>query len=249
MDTREAKIYIAIIITVIVLGIIISFFAISIIRQQKRNLALQKANILSEISAMEKERSRIAADLHDELGPVLSVIKFQVDYAVQSEQVERGELIKASEQLDEMIDKMREIANNLMPSALQRKGLITALEEYISKVEGAGKLQIELEYPDHPDLGEDKAIHVYRAVQEVIHNCVKHAKAGKMSIRFERKNGYLTIVCRDDGTGFDYAKLSKESKGIGLYSLKNRTELMGGSLVVESEPGKGTAFLFEIPIK
>jgi two-component system NarL family sensor kinase len=249
MDTKEARIYIAIIITVIVLGVIISFFAISIVRQQKRNLALQKANILAEISTMEKERSRIAADLHDELGPVLSVIKFQVDYAVLSEQVERKELGKASEQLDEMIERMREIANNLMPSALQRKGLIIALEEYISKVEGTGKLRIELEYPEQLELAEHKAIHVYRTIQEVIHNCVKHAKADKMYIRLERKNGYLTILCKDNGIGFDYPKLSKESEGIGLSSLKNRTEIMGGSLVVESRPGKGSAFLFEIPIK
>jgi signal transduction histidine kinase len=249
MDTKEAGIYIAVIITVIVLGIIISFFAISIIRQQKRNIELQKANILAEISVMEKERSRIAADLHDELGPVLSVIKFQVDYAIQSEQVERRELNKASEQLDEIIEKIREIANNLMPSALHRKGLIIALEEYISKVEGTGKLKIELEYPDGLDLVEYKAIHVYRTIQEVIHNCIKHAKAESMYIRLERKNGYLTILCRDNGTGFDYAKLSKESNRIGLSSLKNRTEIMGGSLVVESKPGKGSAFLFEIPIK
>ncbi len=249
MDPKEAGIYIAIIITVIVLGIIISFFAISIIRQQKRNLALQKANILAEISVMEKERSRIAADLHDELGPVLSVIKFQVDYAVQSEQVERKELGKASEQLDEMIERMREIANNLMPSALHRKGLVVALEEYIGKVESAGKLKIHLEYPNKLDLAEYKAIHVYRTIQEIIHNCVKHAKADNMDIRLERKDGYLTILCRDNGTGFDYPKLSKESEGIGLSSLKNRTEIMGGSLVVESKPGKGSAFLFEIPIK
>ncbi len=249
MDTKEAGIYIAIIITVIVLVVIISFFAISIIRQQKRNLALQKANILAEISAMEKERSRIAADLHDELGPVLSVIKFQVDFAIQSEQIERKELGKASEQLDEIIERMREIANNLMPSALHRKGLVVALEEHISKVGSTIRLKIQLEYPDHLELAEHKAIHVYRTIQEVIHNCVKHAKADKMDIRLERKNGYLTILCRDNGIGFDYPKLSKESKGIGLSSLKNRTEIMGGSLVVESKPGKGSAFLFEIPIK
>ena len=76
MDARETKIYIAIIITAVVLGLIILYFALSIVRQQRRNISLQKALILAEIATLEKERSRIAADLHDDLGPVLSVIKF-----------------------------------------------------------------------------------------------------------------------------------------------------------------------------
>lgn len=248
MDAQEARIYVAIIITVIVLGIIIGFFAVSMIRHQRRNLELQKANILAEISAMEKERSRIAADLHDELGPVLSVVKFQVDYAVQSDKVEAEQLEKASVQLDEIIERLRGIANNLMPSALQRKGLIVAVEEYISKIEGTGKMRIEFERPEQIALPEHTSIHVYRTLQEVIHNCVKHADAGKMEIQIERKKGQLRILCRDNGSGFDYERMQREGKGLGLVSLKNRTEILGGKMTVESKKGRGTAFLFEIPI-
>lgn len=249
MDAQEARIYIAIIITVVVLGIIISYFALSVIRQQRRNLELQKANALAEISAMEKERARIAADLHDDLGPVLSVIKFRVDHVELVDPEEKKELTKASEQLDELIARMREVANNLMPSALTRKGLIRAVEEFTSNVAATGNISIEFTADENLMIGEEKSINIYRVIQEVVHNSLKHAKATKMEILFEIEGGYLKILCRDNGVGFNYEKTSKESIGIGLRSIKNRSEIMGGSVVVESKPGKGTAFLFEIPIK
>ena len=248
MDAKEARIYIAIIITVIVLMIILIYFAASIVRQQRRNMELQRENILAEILAMEKERARIAADLHDDIGPVLSVVKFQVDSINVTDKEDKEQLAKASEHLDSLIDRMRAIANNLMPSALHRKGLVTAVQEFISKVEDTGGLLIHFTSPENLVLPEEKSINIYRSIQEVVHNCLKHGKAKNLEISFEQKNGQLRILCRDDGTGFDYAKMSRESTGMGLRSLKNRTEIIGGTMVVESKPGKGTAFLFEIPI-
>jgi signal transduction histidine kinase len=249
MDSQEARIYTVVLIISVTLGVIIAYFIISIIRQQRRNLELQKASILAELSAMEKERARIAADLHDDLGPVLSVIKFQVDNVEDVKGEEKEQLAEASQHLDGLISRMREIANNLMPSALHRKGLITAIDEFISKASEAGKLQIHFRYPENLHLPEEISINIYRAIQEVVHNCMKHAKASELQIIMGEKNGALTILCRDNGKGFDYLRLSKESSGIGLKSLKNRTEMIGGTLQVESKEGKGSAFLFEIPIK
>lgn len=248
MDTQEARIYIAIIITVIVLGIIIGYFAVSVIRQQRKNLELQKANALAEISAMEKERARIATDLHDDLGPVLAVIKFRVDNVEPKDEEEKEELTTASKQLDELIGRMREVANNLMPSALQRKGLISAIEEFISNTRSSTGMEILFTANGIPSITEEKSINIYRVVQEVVHNCIKHSGATKMEIILEQQNGYLKVLCRDNGVGFDYAKLANESEGIGLRSIKNRTEIMSGILSVESKPKKGTAFLFKIPI-
>jgi two-component system NarL family sensor kinase len=249
MDTQEARIYFAIIISVVLIGIIILFFAFSIVRQQRRNMQLQRANILAEISAMEKERARIAADLHDDIGPVLSVVKFQVDNVDVVNADEKEQLIKASTHLDELIARMREVANNLMPSALKRKGLIVAIQEFISKAEESTGVRILFEHPHELKLTEEQSINIYRAIQEIVNNCMKHAKATELHIIFTQKKEMLTILCRDNGTGFDYSKMLREGSGIGLQSLKNRTEIVGGRLQVESRPGKGTAFLFEIPVK
>lgn len=245
MDAQEARIFTAVVITAIVIGVIIGFFALSVIRQQRRNLALQKANILAEIKAMEKERSRIAADLHDELGPVLSVIKFKVDLASQHTHPDKEQLDSASVQLDEMIAKMREISNDLMPATLARKGLLVAVEEFISKIESISPLKIVFEHPALIEVPEHFVIHLYRVLQEVIHNTVKHAKASRMEIRMEQLPGKLKVLCRDDGEGFD---TTLPGTGMGLLSLRNRTELLGGTMTTESKLGKGSAFLFEIPL-
>jgi two-component system NarL family sensor kinase len=249
MDTQEARIFIAIVISAVLLGVIIFYFALTMIRQQKRNLALQKANIIAEFHAMERERSRIAADLHDDLGPVMSVVKFQVDYAKQSDVVETEQLAKASESLDSMIERMREIANNLMPSALQRKGLIPALQEFFVKAESAGKLVIHFECNETIQLNEDQQLQIYRTIQELIHNCIKHAKATTVDLMITEERGELNLLYTDNGIGFDIDRVSKGASGIGLKSLRNRTQILGGEMTVESKEGKGTAFLFRLPLR
>jgi two-component system NarL family sensor kinase len=249
MDTQEARIYTAVIIAVVVVGIIIIFFAASVIRQQRKNIELQKANALAEICAMEKERARIAADLHDELGPVLSVIKFRVDHVDLASEEKQKELRKASSQLDELIDRLREVSNNLMPVALQRKGLTSALEEFINNINRSHRVHIDFLDNSMGHLSEEKTIHVYRIVQEIIHNCLKHASASRASIRFKERNGYLRILYMDNGKGFDVEKVSAGSNGVGLRSIRNRTDMMGGRIEIESEPGKGTLFNLEIPVK
>ena len=249
MDTIQANIYVAIIIAVALVAIIIFYFALTVIRQQRRNLELQKANALAEISAMEKERARIAADLHDDLGPVLSVVKFTIDNVEPTDTEEKEVLQRASVQLDDLIGRMREVANNLMPSALHRKGLVRAVDEFASNATSGSGTVIRFISEVDIVVGEEKSINIYRVIQEVVHNCLKHANATEMEIRFELKNNCLHILCRDNGSGFDYSTMSSQSTGIGLRSIQNRTDIMGGSLVVESKPGKGTVFLFEIPIK
>jgi len=249
MDSQETRIYIAVIIAVILIGIIIVFFAISIVRQQRMNLELQKANALAEIAAMEKERARIATDLHDDLGPLLSVVKFQVDHVESVAEDEKEQLTKASKHLDGLIGRMREVANNLMPSALHRKGLVEAIEEFIRNAENSTGLRILLQSGSDISMAEEKRINIYRVIQEVVHNCLKHAKATELEINIEQRNGRLRILCRDNGKGFDYEKTIRESVGIGLRSLKNRSEIMGGTMEVESKIGIGSAFLFEIPNK
>ncbi|HTD95192.1 MAG TPA: ATP-binding protein [Chitinophagaceae bacterium] len=242
MDTQETRIYTAIIITAIVLGVIITYFIGSIIVQQRRNLALQKQLMLSEIATLEQERTRTAADLHDDLGPLLSAIRFRVDHA-------RGDdpdLAIASSQLDDMIVRIREIANDLMPAALQRKGLVTAVTEYVDNIRQTTRLKLDLESPASIPLEPHKQIHIYRVIQEVVHNCLKHADATEMTIRLQVRDNNLLILCRDNGKGFD--PLQSNGKGIGLKSLRNRTEIMGGKMMQESKPGNGAAILLEIPL-
>lgn len=242
MDTHEVTLFTAISITAIVLAVIIGYFVWSIIRQQRRTQALHQQLLLTEMATLEQERSRTAADLHDELGPLLSAIRFRIDHA----RGDNEDLALASSQIDEVIVRLRAIAGNLMPLALQRKGLLIALKELVADTERHSHLQISFAAPPVIELAHQKSIHLYRVLQEVIHNCIKHAGATRLSISITKKGSKLLISCRDNGRGFDLGQAA--GKGIGLKSLRSRTELTGGQLQIETAIGKGTSLLFDIPL-
>lgn len=247
MDPKETSLYHAILITSIVLGIIIIYFVISMIRHQRRNLELNRLNILAEISTLEKERTRIAADLHDELGPILSAIKFKINSLDVTDDEDTVQLHQASSHIDDLIQRMREIAANLMPSVLLRKGLIAAIEEFISNI-AQSPTHISFHHEQFPEIAQEKSINIYRIVQEVVHNALKHAQAKELSIDLATKNNYILLTVVDDGVGFDYPQRLKENSGLGLRNLKSRAEIMGGNFYIESKLAKGTKYLFEIPL-
>lgn len=248
MDPQEERIYTAILIVSLTLGIIIAYFFISIIRKQKRNLELQRSLVLKELTAIENERARIAKDLHDDISPMLSVVKFQVESVESASKEDAEELKTASTYIDDMLNRIREISNNLMPSSLLRKGLAVAVSEFVNKVKEATSMDIKFLYPAQLLLPEEMNANVYRIIQEVIHNCRKHAKATKMEIVLEEKNNVLNILIRDNGKGFDHKKVLTEGRGIGLSSIRNRAEVMRGTMTIESFPGKGSSFEFKIPL-
>ncbi len=247
MDPQEKLLFNAIIITAAVIGTIILFFIISIIRQQRRNLELHRLNILAEITTLEKERTRIAADLHDELGPLLSAIKFKINSVDTADEDDQYQLDRASGHLDDLITRLREISANLMPNTLIRKGLIAALHQFVDNV-ARSSLKIKLNYGQLPDINQEKSINIYRIVQEITHNTIKHAQATHLVIDLSLKGNTLILKTEDNGVGFDYSNKARESTGLGLRNLKSRAEIMGGSFAVESRPGKGTSYQFEIPI-
>jgi two-component system, NarL family, sensor kinase len=249
MDTHQTNIYTAILISSLVLATAIIYFAISMVRQQRKNLQLQRLNLLTEINAIEKERTRMAADLHDDLGPTLTGIKFEVE-SVEVLDVEDRELLqKASLQLDEAIAKVREISRNLIPSALQRKGFLAALTSLVNQTNDYTHLHIDLEYDVHENLDEQKSINLYRILQEVIQNALRHSKAEILLIRMKQKDGRINLICEDNGIGFDYEAILSENGGLGLRNFRSRVELMGGQLRAVSIPGKGTQYVFDVPLK
>jgi len=247
MDAYQTTIYNAVLIAASIIGAIIVYFAISAVRQQRRIQQLHKQNTMAEINTLERERARMASDLHDELGPLLSSVKMRMNCIDLESPEDQAQLEKINEYVDTIMKRMREISNDLMPSVLMRKGLIAGIQESIPKVGLPSGLEIKFQHTDVADIKQEKAIHLYRIVQEIMHNTIKHAKASKLNIQLSEKNGKLVLVSRDNGVGFDHTKLLNESSGIGLRSLLSRTEIMNGEMFVNSKPGKGTEYIFEIP--
>ncbi len=237
----------AVLISAVILILIISFFIISIVSEHRRVVRWQQARIAAEINTLENERKRIADDLHDELGPLLSAIKLQINHLEPVNETEVAVLEKSSDQIDSIIQRFREISYDLLPNTLVRKGLIKATEEFISKLKPLHPLDISFSYADFTLLPE-REINLYRILQEIIHNTVKHARATSLSISIQKNNKTLLLKTKDDGIGFNYSEKTQIASGLGLLSIHSRVELLGGQLLVTSQPGSGTIFEIEMPL-
>ncbi|MBA3827479.1 MAG: sensor histidine kinase [Taibaiella sp.] len=250
MYSPEDKFYTAVAVTAVVLGLIIAYFIITMIKHHKRNVALYKARIKAEIDTQEKERKRIASDMHDELGPVISSIKLHINH-LECKSDEDKELMEISNRhIDNMVNKLREISYNLLPAILVRHGLVKAVEEYIDKLGETNGLKINFDNSiGDTILTKEEEINLYRILQEIIHNTIKHSKATFLSIQFRRHQSTLYLVTADNGIGFDFNENSTKNSGLGLYNLQSRAEVLNAKFSLNAENGKGTKFVFEIPVK
>jgi signal transduction histidine kinase len=237
-----------VLVSAVILSAIIIYFIIAVVRQQRKVVKWQHARIAAEITTLENERKRIAGDLHDELGPILSAVKLQINHIEPSDETEKTILDRSSNQIDEVIKRFREISYDLLPNTLVRKGIIKAIEEFIWRMGEAQKLKIEFT-SDNIRLTEEKELNIYRIIQEIVHNTVKHARASELKIKIKQQNEMLFIDTKDDGIGFNYEEKNSGGGGLGLLGLQSRVELLGGKLRVHSAPGKGTVFMIEISMK
>lgn len=248
MDAKETTIYLTILSIVFIIGVILGYFLWSIIRLHRRYIRLHKSKNNAQITLLEKERTRIAADLHDDLGPILSAAKFKLAEVETPSQEDQTLLTEASDHIDKIITRIREISNGLMPNTLLRKGPVYAIEEFIHVVTSSCPLKIELLKYNIPKLSQEQAINIYRILQEIIHNTVKHAKATVLKIQFFIRTETLVIVCTDNGCGFNKYAVRKEKAGLGLHTMLQRIEMLGGKMFITTGLSKGTSIKLEIPL-
>ena len=224
--------------------------------QQQRISELETEKQLTATEAVlkgeEQERTRLAKDLHDGLGGMLSGIKY-------SFQNMKGNLImtadnaqafeRSMDMLDSSIKEMRRVAHNMMPEALVKFGLDTALKDFCNDINLSGALQVSYQSIglENVVIDQTTAITIYRIVQELINNTMKHAAAKSTIVQVTKTNGQLSVTVEDDGKGFDTGIL-KQSKGIGWDNIKNRIDFLKGKLDVRSETGKGTSVLIELNV-
>ena len=203
------------------------------------------------LEGQETERTRIAKDLHDRLGSMLSAIKLQ--FSALESQV--ATLRKDQEQqyqqvfgmLDEAVGEVRRISYDLLKTSLSRFGLKGALEDLRATVDTPGKLAVELNLFGMDERLEQRVeVATYRIVQECIGNALKHAKASSLAIQLTRSLAMINIMVEDNGTGFDPA-LVKE--GMGMGNLRQRAAELGGVVRFDSRPGRGTTVNIDIPLR
>lgn len=248
MHTQEERFYTAIAVAATVLGIIIVYFIITMIRHQRKNVRLYRAKIRAEISTLENERKRIATDLHDELGPLLSAVRIRINHISTLSDEDKKIVTFANKHIDDILAKTREISYNLLPNTLVRQGLLKAIDEYINKLSDIHNLKIVCWGELNTRLSKEIEINIYRIVQEITHNTIKHSKATQLAIELNLNNGILELMTADNGEGFNVEEKMNNHSGRGLINLQSRAEMLNAKLLYHSEPGNGTRYIFEIPL-
>lgn len=218
--------------------------------ETERQLTATEAVLKGE----EQERSRLAKDLHDGLGGMLSGIKYSLNNMKENlimtpDNMQSFE--RSIDMLDSSIREMRRVAHNMMPEVLIKYGLDTALKEFCNEIDRSGVIDanyvsINLEKTEVP---QTTSVTIYRIVQELVNNAIKHATAKTVLVQahVSPQEKLLAITVEDDGKGFDTAALSQQ-EGMGWKNIQNRVEFLKGKLDVQSAPGKGTSVMIEISI-
>jgi len=215
------------------------------LEDEKKLMAAQ-----SILVGQEKERERIAQELHDGIGVLLSTASIHFSSVESKTDKETSEMLKkANKLLKDASKEVRQISHNMMPGVLSKFGLQEAIEDIFEDVEDAGDMQVNLDIAlGKGRLPENVEIMIYRIVQEMLNNTLKHARASVVSMTLLKKDNHLVIEYKDNGAGFDETKLPKD-KNLGLLGIRTRAEYLGGSVDMKSEPGKGVSYRIIIPLK
>ena len=245
------------------------FFARQIINRKKHQIATQEAELLQErlekmkqeqhighfaavLEGQEQERKRLAIDLHDGLGSALSGIRLKLSKIIQDSELqiparEKDEALKnTAHELDKSINDLRHIARNMMPESLLKYGLVAAIKDFCKSME-SGDVQITFQSFDVQDnFSQSVQIMVFRILQELITNAVRHAGARHVLAQCLQQQKVFSITVEDDGCGFDPGS---NFEGIGLNNLKNRVNYLHGKLDIHSEKGVGTTINIEFNLQ
>jgi len=222
--------------------------------QERQQLTQLRAQAVLE--AEEAERQRIGSDLHDGVGQLLAVARFNL-HALDEElrltaPGPRAMLQNAREVVNESFVEVREISHNLLPNALIKRGLTQAVRDFLSRVSPDDRLKINLEVvglDGGQRLNRTVENVLFRVIQELVQNIIKHAQASEVTLQFVRRPQELTVMVQDNGVGFDpAATLEADTTGIGLKNIESRLAFLGGRAEFDSRPGHGTTVTLEVPV-
>lgn len=201
------------------------------------------------MDAEENERQRLARELHDGIGQLLCSARRQLEFS-QMDSSSAEDEGAALQMLDDSIKEVRDLSHSMMPPYILNKNLREAIEEFIRRLNNKNLVNIYTEWVNTDDITIDKTttLMLYRSVQEIISNVFKHAKAKNIHIELVNHDTELILMIVDDGIGFDKDKLFKTGKGLGLKNIESRIAYIGGSLDIDTMPGKGVTYVIELPL-
>jgi len=222
--------------------------------EMRRSQTAQQAFSRRLIASEERERQRIAAELHDSLGQSLLVVKNRalLGALAESEGDARKQFDEIGATVAQTLEEVRTIAYNLRPHHLEQLGLTTTIRAMIEKMAESSGLRMTCDLDDIDGLfPPDQEITIYRIIQESVNNVVKHARAREVEIAIRSYEDQVVMTIRDDGEGFVLAAANADAapgRGFGLKGLAERVQMLGGTHTIESAPGRGTTVTVRIGV-
>nr|WP_321227632.1 ATP-binding protein [uncultured Psychroserpens sp.] len=248
---------------VLILGGIIAFLLVKntkrkqVLAERDKELETQKlATVLKDqelnaidamIEGQEKERQRIANDLHDDLGGLMATVKLHFNALKEKQTPEL--YTKTNALIDEAYNKVRTVAHAKNSGVIAKQGLLKAINEMATKISALNKITIDvIDHGLENRLENSLELTIFRIIQELITNVIKHANATEVTIHITNHEDSLNIMVEDNGKGFNPSQVTKTNKGMGISSIDKRVEHLNGTMTIESEKNQGTTVIIDIPI-
>lgn len=222
--------------------VFVVFYQKRMLQEQFKRQAMefdhQQKMMQAELESQESERRKLAADLHDSIGGMLSTIR--VGITTMAKSLPNPQAIDETKQmLDDTISSVRRISRDLMPSTLEKFGLMYAIKELCERFQQTSHIPVYFSNNgDIPKLDSQRELMIFRIAQELLNNAIKHSQATGIHVSIEM-GSHITLRVDDDGIGFDadfYKNDLSGNKGLGLYNIENRARLLGGEIIFERKP-------------
>jgi two-component system, NarL family, sensor kinase len=242
-------------ISILVILIIVMLYNRRRIKQKmlyQKELNKQQNELMNAvILTQDKERKRIAEDLHDSLGSILSAAKLKLSGLAEATSASGNGQTKSFDDtmnlLDEAVNEMRTISHNLLPASLLRLGLVAGLQNLFDKISAKSGLHINFNtYGFRERLDEPVEVSIYRIILEAVNNVIKHARAKNVTVQLMQYETYINILVEDDGIGFDRDG-TLQGQGIGLNNIFSRVDHMKGKVDIDTRLKAGTVINIDIP--
>lgn len=217
------------------------------VEKKNQEIKYQKDILQSVIQTQEDERMRIAQDLHDDISSKLNVVSLNT-HLLKTPNLSESEYAEITENIvnltSKALENSRRIAHDLLPPVFEKFGLHAAIEELVLEFSSAKNVKINYDNVlDFSELEVNKQLHIFRILQELLNNSMRHGKATEISINFVRKDNRNACIYSDNGVGFD-SKLINKKRGIGMQNIESRLSFLEGQINVYSEINKGVQIDF-----
>jgi signal transduction histidine kinase len=214
------------------------------LRQSREQLRQLSKRLLT---VQEQERIRIAREVHDELGQALTAMKIDLQQIARRHAMMEEPLVPVAHTIDQIVDLVRRIAGDLRPAILDDLGVSAALEQQLRRLREGSGIRTSLTVSEEPELDTLTGATLYRITREALANVLRHAGATQVDVSLDIRGGAAVLEIRDNGRGITREEISGPGS-LGLIGIRERAELLGGTMTIEGRPGEGTVLTVTLPI-